>query len=87
MIHHLKTWPEPFAALRSGEKTHEVRDTTDRNFVVGDVLELHEFDPATNAFSGLYESRAVTHITPGGSFGLPPNLCVMSLSDPSKETA
>jgi hypothetical protein len=40
--HELKTWPGPFAAVLSGEKTHEVRKN-DRGYAVGDRLLLREY--------------------------------------------
>ena len=42
--HELKTWPQYFAAVRSGKKRFEIR-RNDREFAVGDVLVLREFDP------------------------------------------
>ena len=39
MEHELKTDPEVFDAVKSGEKTFEIR-LNDRNFKVGDVLFL-----------------------------------------------
>lgn len=75
-VHKLKTWPEPFAATKSGDKTHEVR-VNDRRYQVGDVLELYEWDPETVLYSGAMERRLVTHITRG--FGLPENIVVMSV--------
>lgn len=45
-IHSLKTWPEPFQALVDGRKTFELRKN-DRGFMVGDQLQLREWDPAT----------------------------------------
>lgn len=103
--HDLKTWPQPFAAVRRGEKTHEVRGTTDRVFEVGDALVLREFVPCSvclgagatcvhdpmglttcpscngteGDYTGEREKVAVTHVTRGGTFGLPPHLCVMSI--------
>lgn len=44
MIHNLKTWPEYFRAVRNREKTFELR-FNDRDFKVGDVLLLQEFNP------------------------------------------
>ena len=44
MRHQLKTWPEYFKAVAAGTKTFEVREN-DRNFKVGDVLELREWIP------------------------------------------
>ena len=42
--HHLKTWPEFFSVLSTGEKTLEVRKN-DRGFKVGHILHLREFIP------------------------------------------
>lgn len=42
--HKLKTWPQEFKDICSGEKTFEVRKN-DRNFSVGDILVLREFVP------------------------------------------
>ena len=79
MTHKLKTWPEAFEAVLSGQKTHEMR-VNDRDFQSGDSLLLVEWDPKTEAFSGRYAICQVTYITPGGAFGvLPQNLVVMSI--------
>lgn len=79
MTHHLKCWPAPFAALKSGKKRHEIRSTCDRVFAVGDTLVLYEFDPETEDASGDRLRVKVTYLTPGGSWGLPTDLCVMSV--------
>lgn len=83
MIHELKTWPEPFAAVLSGEKTYEIR-RADRPFCVGDKLLLREWDPPLfPSEEGRYTNRwllvDVTHISPGGSWDLPENLAVMGI--------
>ena len=45
MAHHnLKTWPPYFQNILDGLKTFEIR-RNDRDFQVGDQLELHEFEP------------------------------------------
>lgn len=80
--HDLKCEPEPFAALRSGAKRHETRHN-DRGYQVGDVLVLREWVPAgviaPSRYTGEVERRVVTYVTPGGTWGLPKQLCVMSL--------
>lgn len=43
MVHELKIKPEYFEKVISGEKTFEIRKN-DRNFAVGDVLALNEWD-------------------------------------------
>lgn len=42
--HHLKTWPEHFQAVKSGDKKAELR-VNDRSFQVGDTLILEEYEP------------------------------------------
>jgi hypothetical protein len=113
VIHTLKTWPGPFAAVLDGTKTHEIR-VVDRPYAVGDVLHLQEWQRGPHcyrcthcdmdmasyadfeeyqhggcggtveviperAFTGRSIRVEVTHLTPGGSWGLPANLCVMSI--------
>ena len=92
MIHDLKTWPEPFAAILDGTKTHEIR-VADRPFAVGDVLRLREWEPRewdanASAASGLSHHRGYTgrsidvevaYLSSGGSWGLPESMCVMSI--------
>jgi len=76
--HELKTWPKPFSAVLGGNKTHEVR-VNDRDFREGDELYLREYDPDTERYTGRHILATISYITPGGTFGLPENLCVMSL--------
>jgi len=77
MVHRLKTWTEPFGAIRRGEKTHEFRKN-DRNFQVGDVLELAEYT-SFGFYSGEVETRVVTYISRGPEWGIPDGYCVMSI--------
>ena len=59
-IHDLKTWPQYYQATVAGKKRFEFRKN-DRDFQVGDVLVLQEFDPE-NGFTGEMESFRVTWI-------------------------
>jgi len=83
VVHTLKTWPEPFAAVLAGHKRHEVRDD-DRDFRVGDVLQLQEFVPTGNGDAGPYTGRAawrlITYKTSGGQWGIPAGKCVLSIA-------
>ena len=80
--HELKTWPGPFAEIRRGTKTHEVRKF-DRPFAMGDTLRLREYAPANERdLPGRYtgeEMRVLVTSIAVGSWGLPPDLCVMSI--------
>jgi hypothetical protein len=48
-VHILKCWPEFLDAISDGRKTFELR-RDDRDYLVGDTLELREYDPATDQF-------------------------------------
>ena len=78
-VHDLKTWPDEFRAVVRGAKTAEVRKD-DRNFRVGDVLELLEYDPDSEKYTGLKRRVLVTHKVEGGRWGLPVGLCVLSIT-------
>lgn len=75
----LKTIPEPFEAVWKGLKKYEIRSTTDRVFSVGAVLKLREWDPSTQTYSGRIVVAEVLYMTPGGRWGLPEDLCVLSI--------
>jgi len=49
---HLKCWPEFFASLASGVKTFDIREERDRDFRVGDMLIMDEYDIETDFYSG-----------------------------------
>lgn len=86
-VHYLKTHPQPFAAIRSGMKRHEVR-RADRDFRQGDVLILQEFEPLKRNYTGKEIAAEVLYISVPGTFGLPDDLCVMSIQigqDPKPE--
>jgi len=76
--HDLKTWPRQFSAILAGSKRYELR-VNDRNFQEGDELMLQEWNPKTGRHTGRHILTTVAYMTRGGEFGLPENLCVMSL--------
>jgi hypothetical protein len=61
--HILKSWPEMFAPLARGERKHDVRRVTDRQFSIGDEILFREFDPATEEYTGRECRGEVTYIT------------------------
>lgn len=81
-VHELKTWPEPFAAVKSGAKPFEYRKN-DRNYRVGDILWLREWSPSWPPGEGSYTGdelrRVVTFILPQDLFGVPKGYCVMGI--------
>ncbi len=66
--HELKTWPKYFAAVRSGQKRFEIR-RNDREFKVGDILVLREFDPESETYTGQAEERQVTFLLSEEDYG------------------
>lgn len=77
--HELKTWPAYFGDVLRGVKPFEVR-RDDRDFQVGDILRLSEFNMHTG-HTGRVLERRVTYLLPGGSFGIEEGYCVMGLSE------
>lgn len=67
--HELKTWPQYFAAVRSGKKRFEIR-RNDRDFSVGDILVLQEFDPDSDSYTGQAEERQITFLLSEEDYGV-----------------
>jgi hypothetical protein len=61
--HALKCWPPFFEAISAGRKTHDLRRVTDRDFRVGDRMELQEFDPTAERYTGRAITVEITYIT------------------------
>lgn len=93
MIHHLKIWPGSFDAVMAGEKLHDIRSTKDRNFTKGDLVVLHEWVPSdaqqvgidqieviSGSYTGRKTMRKISYVSHPNSWGLPPNLCVFSMT-------
>lgn len=59
--HYLKTWTEPFQAMKSGLKPYELR-LNDRDYKVGDTLILAEYLPHDGSFTGDRLKKIVTYI-------------------------
>lgn len=76
-IHKLKSWPEYFDAMLFGNKSFDAR-INDRNFKVGDYLQLEEWDPKTEQYTGRILTRHVTYIMTG-TFGIPSDIVIMSI--------
>ncbi len=51
MIHALKQYPKFFSDVTTGKKLFEVRKN-DRDYQVGDLLALNEYDPETQSYTG-----------------------------------
>lgn len=73
--HELKTWTQYYWPVVTGEKSFEIRKN-DRGYTVGDYLELQEYDPKTEQYSGNSATFIVTYLT---DFEQKPNHVVMGL--------
>lgn len=77
--HSLKTWPEFFHKIATGEKSWELRKN-DRDYRVGDKLWLHEWDPKTKDYCGGALLVEVTYVAKNlSAFGLPDDCVIMSI--------
>lgn len=60
--HSIKCKPEFFQPLLERNKNNEVREN-DRDYQVGDILTIKEFDPLTrDGYTGRETLRTVTHV-------------------------
>src|ERR1041385_4604932 len=82
--HHLKSWPQFFRPIRDGSRTHELR-RNDRDYAVGDLLVLHEFDPEAQRYTGAECEVEVSSITSlkqpcaVSEDALHPDFCILSI--------
>ncbi len=60
--HTVKSWIEFFEPISRGEKVHELR-FDDRNYQVGDVLSLQEYDPHASKYTGRTLKVQITYLT------------------------
>lgn len=82
ITHELKTWPEFFQDVWDGRKTFEIRED-DRDYCVGDLLVLKEWDPARKCFTGSAVCVKVRYVFRGHDypgFGLVPGYCILGIS-------
>lgn len=77
-LHELKTWPDYYFRIFSGQKKFEVRKN-DRDFQIGDTLKLKEWNPETKDYTGRELLAEISYILPGGQFGIESGYCVMSI--------
>lgn len=76
--HELKIWPEYFKQSQLGHKNFELR-LNDRDFKVGDLLLLKEWDPEKKEYTNEYLIREIMYILKKPGFGLEANYCILSL--------
>ncbi|WP_439412866.1 DUF3850 domain-containing protein [Enterobacter ludwigii] len=80
VTHNLKIWPEYFSAVRDGLKRAELR-WNDREYQAGDTLDLCEWDPNEEAFTGDFISVTVTHVAELGQWM--PGYVLLSFAPPA----
>jgi hypothetical protein len=84
--HKVKSWPQFFEAALSGAKVHELRRLSDRDYRVGDLLCLQEYDPITETYSGRELVVKITYITSTdvpcalSEACLHPDFCILSIA-------
>ena len=80
--HYLKTWQPFWDDIASGKKTFEIRKH-DRDFKIGDILILQEYDHKTEEYClGNCLPAIITYIVEGGQFGIEKGYCVMGIALP-----
>lgn len=83
--YNVKSWESFFQAFKRGEKKHDMRDLKDRNYKVGDILNLQEYDPFTGMYTGDSMRMKITYITSRdtpcafSSAALDRDYCILSL--------
>lgn len=60
--HYVKSWQHFYQAIKRGEKLHDLRKN-DREYNVGDILVLQEYDFATGRYTGESIQAEITYIT------------------------
>lgn len=84
--HKVKSWKYLFEAAILGIKTHDIRNLGERDYKVGDILVLQEYNQATGSYTGRECSFRITYITSrstpcalsGAALGR--DFCILSIS-------
>lgn len=74
-----------FEAVWEGRKKHEIR-VNDRDYTEGDRVIMREWRPSESRYLGRWVRVAVMHVSQGGTWGLPPELCVFSFNECERGT-
>lgn len=76
-VHNLKTWPEFYHEVVSGNKKFELRKD-DRDFKKGDRLHLVEYHPETG-YTGKSCTKKVKYILRGEKWGIKKGYAILGL--------
>jgi len=82
-VHDLKIWPEQYQKVVNGHLSFQYREN-DRNYQMGDVLILNEWNPKKNEFTGRKMCARVKYVFDEMNHGdvpviIMPGYCVMSI--------
>jgi len=83
-VHEVKSWSHFFRAIKEGTKLHDLRKN-DRDYNVGDILLLREYDFITGRYTGECLEAVITYITDSrvpcafSSAVLSEGYCILSL--------
>ena len=61
--HRVKSWSYLFKEAVSGKKKHDFRFKDERDYQVGDILVLCEYDQSTGQYTGNEKDFRITYIT------------------------
>jgi len=78
VTHDLRVWPAYFQPVFDDLKRFEGR-RDDREFQVGDVLQLREWREDKHEYTGRECFRVITFKLAGGDFGIADDWCVLSI--------
>lgn len=81
-LHKLKIQPQYYKKVVSGEKRFEIRKD-DRDFKVGDLIRLQEFENEYTGRETLYE---IIYKLDGGDYGLEKGYCILSIKPYTTKT-
>lgn len=76
--HELKCLPQHYEAVVDYRRSAEVR-LNDRRYAVGDWINLREWCPMREEYTGRETIREITHILNGTTNGIDPDYVVMSI--------
>ncbi|WGY01802.1 DUF3850 domain-containing protein [Nocardioides sp. QY071] len=83
-VHQIKSWSKFFRPIVAGERSHELR-RNDRDYQVGDILILREYDPEAGDYTGSACEAVVTSMTSQerpcavSDEGLNAGFCILSI--------
>lgn len=60
--HVVKSRSMFYKDILTGERTSDIRNTDDRRYVVGDRMELNEFDPVKFTYTGRKQLVEITYV-------------------------